>query len=1117
MKNLILNLLLLLGSIAILAQTGMNTPWMQELSAEGDKSSAIDFSTIQQSFENYWKGKDTTLKGIGYKQFKRWEEHWKYNLHENGTLITPAEFWRLWQEKNAISNRMNDESDWTSSGPYDHVNSGSWSSGQGRLNAVAVDPQNADVIYVGAPAGGIWKSLDAGQTWEPLSDYLPQIGVSAIAIHPTNTNIIYIGTGDDDAGDTYSVGVLKTIDGGITWNMTDLSFNGTGKRINEIYLDPSDSDKIFVSSNNGFYRSTDAGVNFTRTLFQDLDDMKLMPGNSDVIYAATANRVYRSTDNGVSFSNQSTGLPVSGGRTVLATSAAAPNNVYVLKATNGFNFQGVYQSNDGGSSYARIDNGTDIFGGSSQAWYDLAFDVSDTNPNEMFMGVVNVWKSANGGQSFSQWNSWNAPNSARYTHADIHQIRYIGNTLFFCTDGGLYTSMDGNTTTDRTEGLVISQFYRISVAEQTSQKMVGGLQDNGGYGYTNDIWHNYYGADGMDNIINPNNENEIWGFTQFGGGLYYSNNGGQSIAGSISGAGGGNWITPIAINGDEEIFAGYGRLYQLNGNSFTQISNNTGTIDVLELDPLDTDIMYVGVNNLLKKSTDHGQLFTNVSSFPTNITSIEVNNNNNNLIYVTTSGSNGRVYKSVDGGSSFQNISENLPNTPKLVIKHQAQHPDNPLFLGTSLSVYRYDDVSGDWSVFANNLPNVPIRDLEINLADGNLTAATYGRGVWQSDIPIVLPAYDIRLLSVEVNNEISCGSSLPKVRVENKGVNDITQIVFDYILDGNSDQFIWNGNLSSLEETTVDFPITISSSGLHSIAVIATIANDTYPANNEGATTFSINSSGVQNDIYDFEGDGDDLLVVQSNGPDLWERGVPTGNVLNNAASGTRVYGTNLDGQHGNNVTSYLLSPCYNLSLMDQPVLKFEMAFQLELNWDVAYVEYSIDGGNTWDILGTANDANWYNSNYSQCTLCTGAQWTGETSTTMASYSYDLTAFSNEEEFIARFVFKSDQAVTREGVVIDDFVIESQQLSNPSVELDGMISIYPNPSKEIINISYPAYLKDLTIEMIDVTGKLIKSWRNNDVQEKEAALDISQFATGVYFVRINSNLGSVSKRIIKH
>ena len=104
-------------------------------------------------------------------------------------------------------------------GPSDYELTGSWSAGHGRVNMVAVDPSDANTIYVGAPAGGIWKSTDNGQNWVVLNDQLGVIGVSAIAIDPNNSDIIYIGTGDDDAGDTYSIGIMKSIDGGSNWNM----------------------------------------------------------------------------------------------------------------------------------------------------------------------------------------------------------------------------------------------------------------------------------------------------------------------------------------------------------------------------------------------------------------------------------------------------------------------------------------------------------------------------------------------------------------------------------------------------------------------------------------------------------------------------------------------------------------------------------------------------------------------------------------------------------------------------------------------------------------------------------------------------------------------------------
>ncbi len=146
------------------------------------------------------------------------------------------------QEKNnAKTNRSSallalPPSNWQPVGPFTHTNTGSWSSGQGRVNVVYVDPSNANTIYVGAPAGGIWKSTNAGVNWSPLSDNLPQIGVSGIVVAHNNSNVIYIATGDRDATDTYSVGILKSTDGGVTWNTTGLSFANTFTTASDIYL-----------------------------------------------------------------------------------------------------------------------------------------------------------------------------------------------------------------------------------------------------------------------------------------------------------------------------------------------------------------------------------------------------------------------------------------------------------------------------------------------------------------------------------------------------------------------------------------------------------------------------------------------------------------------------------------------------------------------------------------------------------------------------------------------------------------------------------------------------------------------------------------------------------------
>ncbi|NNL15606.1 MAG: T9SS type A sorting domain-containing protein, partial [Flavobacteriaceae bacterium] len=660
----------------------------------------------------------------------------------------------------------------------------------------------------------------------------------------------------------------------------------------------------------------------------------------------------------------------------------------------------------------------------------------------------------------------------------------------------------------------IGQFYKIAVAKQDSGKMVGGLQDNGGYALNNNQWQNYYGADGMDTAIDPNNSNMYYGFIQQGSSLYISNDAGGSSTASVSGPETGNWVTPLAANKEGEIYAGYSRLYKLCG-SFEAVSPSFGTnIDFLEIDDINSDNIYVAINSSLRKSTDKGLSFTNVETFSSSITSIEVHKSNSDIVYVTTSGtSNGKVYKSIDGGLNFSNITGSLPSVTKNIIKHQDFHSQNPLFLGTSLGVYRYDDLSGDWEAFDNGLPNVSVTDLDINYVDSNLTAATYGRGVWQSDIEVEALTDELGLESIKgLSTTIACGDlSSVQGEVKNLGTNTITSIQVDYELDGVPDTVNWSGNLLSGETTLIDIPTLILTTGYHSLRVISSFNNDSYESNNSSIAKFYANELGTYNSVNNFESAEDELIVFDEGlCGNYWTRGVATGTVLN--SSGNNVYGTELGGNHADNVKSYLHTECYNLSNVTSPTLKFDMAFDLEFNWDIVYVEYSTDGGENWNVLGTSSDPNWYNSNTlpgSNCLNCPGAQWTG-TESTLQEYSYDLSAFEGQSSFTIRFVFHADQSVNQEGVILDNLSVDGT-LDAKDFELSGF-KIYPNPSNNIFNIEMKNN-NEFEFEICDITGKVIID--NTKISGNSYRLDMSGFSSGMYFINLEAESQSATRKLL--
>lgn len=1126
MKNTYLGLFLLFSFFGF-SQYNPNAPWKNN----NLNSKNSSFQNEVNLFNEYWKTHDKNKKGSGYKPFKRWENKWENQLNDDGTIMTPQQLWQAWLEKNnAKANRSNSTmalppSNWQPVGPFTHTNTGSWSSGQGRTSAVAIDPTNANIMYVGSPAGGIWKSTDAGSTWTPMSDQLPQIGVSGIAIDHTNPNTIFISIGDKDASDTYSIGVLKSTDGGLTWGTTGLTFTGTGNQAGDLIMHPTNNQIILCATSTGLYRTIDGGTTWTVEQSGNFSQgsVRFKPNDPTVVYATTSNQFYKSTNTGDTFTIVSTGLSASTStsRMILDVTPADNTYVYVLSINGSNALNGIYRSTNSGASFTATQTTTDFLE-STQGWYDLALTVSNTNKDLIFTGCLNVWKSTNGGTTITKVNSWSNPTGVSYTHADIHHLQYINGKLFCLSDGGIYMSTnDGTNFTSLTAGLQISMFYKISVAKTSSNNMVGGLQDNGGHAYSGGAWKNYYGADGMDTAISQTNSNLYYGFIQNGSSLYISNTAGNSSSGGVSSPGGlsGNWVTPLRGDRQGNMYSGFDGLYKLVNGAWVLRNTNsvgTGNLELISIDPSNDNIIYVANGTSLYKSIDAGVTFSLASNLTSNITSITVHSSNSNIVYITRSGASGEAMVSINGGTSFTNIASGLPSISKNIIVHQGRNTDNPLYVGTSFGVYYKDDTMATWQPFDTNLPNVSVTDLEINLEDNKIIAATYGRGIWQSDIPIQIPPTDVKFISV--NNptlNINCGTSVtPQIVVKNGGTSAITSLTINYTVDTTPYVYNWTGNIAASQNETINIPAITASRGAHTLSFNTTTTGDAYLDNNTGATTFYNNDNGVIGSVNNFTAVSNELIVISEGAG--WVRGNRIGGAIQ--TSGNPAYLTSLTGNYPNSTKTYLVSQCYNLNNISNPQISFKLAYSLELNWDMVYVQYSTDFGVSWNLLGTSG-AGWYNSNRTpqttgaDCTNCPGGQWTG-VNTTMTTYTYPLSAFSTQSNIIFRVVFHSDDAVQDLGVKIDDFVINGV-LSAESFE-ENQIAVFPNPSEGIFNITFGNLIPN-KMEVYDISGKLIQQKNGMELINNQSYIDLSNTSNGFYFVKITTENNTITKRIIKN
>lgn len=726
-------------------------PWMNGLSESGGSN----FYDIQRSFNRYWEGKDHTEKGRGWKAFKRWEWFWEQRVYPSGEFPNPMQLYNETQRMAATRGKSNKvlTGTWTEMGPSQSV--GGYS-GLGRVNCVRTAPANSNIIYVGTPAGGLWKSTNAGTTWTTNTDELPSLGVTDVVIDPTDPNIIYIATGDGDGGDTYSVGVMKSTDGGTTWNLTGLNWTTSlGRTINRLLMHPSDPN-ILLAAGTGIYKTTNGGTTWTQPHASSHKDMEFKPGDPTVVYASTGGgTIRRSTNTGDTWTNLSGGLPTTSlGRVALGVTPTNPEYLYALYASNASNFRGFYRSTNSGTAWEEMATTPNILGyepdgsgTSGQGSYDLAITVSETDANQVFIGGVNNWRTDDGGYSWNIISMWYGGTGIPEVHADQHDwytvpgtsTRYVGN------DGGIYrTTNDGMSWTWLGNGLKTTQLYKLGLSATNANVIIAGAQDNGTkVRQSGGTWIDAIGGDGMESAVDYTNANIMYG-TLYYGDIFRSANGGSSfsvISNPVTESGA--WITPFALHPTTPttIFAGYVNVWKTtnSGSTWAVISSiGSGTLRNLVIAPSNPQVIYISRSSTLRRTTDGGTTWPVIST-PTGaatVTALAIHPTNPDVVWATSSGysAGNKVWKSTNGGTGWTNISGTLPNVPANTIVYQNSSPDR-VYVGTDIGVYYRDLNTPGWQDFNTGLPNTVISELEIQYSSGKIRAATYGRGIWESPI----------------------------------------------------------------------------------------------------------------------------------------------------------------------------------------------------------------------------------------------------------------------------------------------------------------------------------------------------------------------------------------------
>ncbi|MBO3116766.1 T9SS type A sorting domain-containing protein [Winogradskyella sp. DF17] len=522
-----------------------------------------------------------------------------------------------------------------------------------------------------------------------------------------------------------------------------------------------------------YYIAFEGQANYGRGI--TLDDISIEADNLGVVFSEGFEGASNEFSNGVK---------------MIGVSADDPSIVYVLEADGGV-FGGFHKSTDEGSSFVKLNHdnknyfGYDTLGQDNlgQAPRDMDIVVHPEDANDVHIAGINSWRSIDGGATFSITSQWTPGNAASlnigYCHADVDIMLFAqeGSStnpitkLFLGTDGGIFRAdnprlVSSNYYTDITTGMGIRQFYKIGISQTNPVIVTGGSQDNGSSTLgANGLWTDWWGADGMEGFIDKNDTQIMYGTSQFGS-FVKTFNGGLSINGVAQpdGKGGNfnwNWIVPYGQDPlvNNRIYSAFDEVYQSNngGNSWTSISQNFGSnIDHFKVAPSDNTVKYLAINGSFYISIGNNTNWT-AASLNLNggrINEIAIHPTNPAKVAIATTDS-GKVYVSNNNGVTWNSIAWDLPNFVPQALAWQDNGEDG-LYVGMNYGVYYTDNSLGNtWIPFNNGLPNVRINELEINTAENKLYAATYGRGLWRTDLydeALSISDFNIDNLSVYPN-----------------------------------------------------------------------------------------------------------------------------------------------------------------------------------------------------------------------------------------------------------------------------------------------------------------------------------------------------------------------------
>lgn len=1059
---------------------------------------------VDQLYKEYYRN-NPFEKSYHTQYYKRWRRKCLPYANELGFIHEPTQV-DLQSNEQAYRKKQNNakSSNWSIVGPITNYQEGG-NQGSGQTNVYSVDQclNTPSFLYCGTEPGEVYKSSDEGLNWTLVSKNENfGSGVTAVEVHPSDPDIVFAGGNN---------GVFRSTDGGQIW-LNVLPNSNFG--VNEILIHPTNDQLIFACTDKGLYRSLDGGTTWNQLFSNKTYDIKANTADASILYIVCNNptaiicEFLKSIDFGTTWSIQSNGWYSStdaarnDGGARLAVTPADPNRIYAYligeAKANDFGYIGVYRSNDGGATWT-LPNGpaggpytTDhvnlAIGWAEwtyhQGFYNCALMASPTNPDEILIGGLNLYKSTNGGSSFIPVAGY--VGGPLGMHVDMQDFRIVSNTAWITTDGGIYRSSDFFTTNYefRTSGVHGSDYWGFG-SGWNEDVLVGGLYHNGNLAYHENYGSGNFlelgGGEAPTGYVNPGNNRKT----------YFSD-----IAGKV---------IPINLN-DPIANAAFG----MSPNESYWAAESSE----MEFHPNCYSIAYIGKDNGLWKTTDAGASFNLLYTFGTNtanqIKYIEVSSSNPNVIYLNqqpSSGSNGTLWKTNDGGLTWTQVNKPSGNSRRMLLSLNPQN-ENELWIAypdgsNGFKVFKTSNSGQSWenwtsSIFnnesvqalnfiagtnggvyiatnqavyyRNNQSQFQLDNSGLPLftsgniikpfyRDGKVRLATYGKGIWESNLS-EQPSYPIaRAMVDKLSQEVIC---------------EIDSFYFEDYSFLNHSNATWNWsfptgtpNTSNQRNPVVFF----SQSGVHQAILTVTDANG-----NSDSDTIDINVNffSLPTSISEsFEG----AFV-----PNGWSIANPNNDAQWSLSSSA--------GGYGNSSKSAIFDNYNNDSQgnSDDLIMNFNpsvIAANSYLKFDVAYARWGSGYSDTLEVLASTDCGQTYQNLYLKggTDLATSPDFQEYFTPNFAQWrtdSLDLSAYANESNLQIAFrnIGRYGNCLYLDNVNINgtNVLIESNNSS---------FSIYPNPIKRGSHLSWISSINEpVTIRIFDTQGKQILIKQTNVNQQ---------------------------------